>query len=46
MTDENRVLGRVGARELSPEEVDCVSAGFRTIHFTQQPCGPTDFVQD
>jgi hypothetical protein len=46
MTDENRVLGRVGARELSPEEVDCVSGGFRTIHLTGDPSGNTDFAND
>jgi hypothetical protein len=46
MADENRVLGRVGARELSPEEVDYVSGSFRTIHLTQDPCGPTDFAND
>jgi hypothetical protein len=46
MADENRVLGRVGARELSPEEIDRVGGAFRTIHLTGDPSGNTDFAND
>jgi hypothetical protein len=46
MADENRVLSRVGARELSPEEVDRVGGAFRTIYITGDPSGPSDFAGD
>ncbi len=46
MADENRVLGRVGARELSPEEVGRVSGGYRTIYLTADPSGLTDYAPD
>lgn len=31
MNDQNRVLIRKGARELTPEETERVSGGFRTL---------------
>ena len=46
MENDNRVLGRVGARELSQEEIDSVSGSFRTVHLTGGGCGPTDFAPD
>jgi len=36
MNDDNRVLGRIGARDLSDEETNWVSGGFR-VH-TLTPC--------
>jgi hypothetical protein len=36
MNQDNRVLGRIGARDLSPEEVDTVIGGFRSKTVT--PC--------
>jgi hypothetical protein len=45
MENENRVLGRVGARELSLEEIDLVSGSYRTIHLTGG-CNPPDFAND
>jgi hypothetical protein len=36
MDQDNRVLGRVGARDLTNDEVDVVSGGFR-VH-TLTPC--------
>jgi hypothetical protein len=46
MENENRVLGRVGARELSLEEIDLVSGSYRTIHMTGGGCSPPDFAND
>jgi len=31
MNDHNRVLGRQGARELTPTEADLVNGGYRTL---------------
>lgn len=31
MNNDNRVLSRVGARELTQQEVDTVQGGFRTL---------------
>jgi hypothetical protein len=45
MENENRVLGRVGARELSLEEIELVSGSYRTIHLTGG-CNPPDFAND
>jgi hypothetical protein len=36
MNQDNRVLNRIGARELTAEEVDMVVGGFRTHTLT--PC--------
>jgi hypothetical protein len=36
MKEDNRVLGRIGARDLSAEEVNAVSGGFRA--HTVTPC--------
>ena len=37
MNAENRVLSRIGARELSEQEVDAVTGAFKTQH-TLTPC--------
>jgi len=43
MKDQNRVLGRRGARELSPTEADLVNGGFITFSFcTAGPTGDGD----
>ncbi len=44
--DNNRVLGRKGARELTPEEQARVSAGSGTVHLTSTFREPLDFIPD
>jgi hypothetical protein len=39
MNDQNRVLLRQAARELSPEEVESVGGGFHTLVITFGPNG-------
>jgi hypothetical protein len=43
MNDQNRVLVRQGARELTPTETDLVSGGLHTLTLcTAGPCGQRD----
>ena len=40
MNDQNRILIRRGARELTPTETDLINGGFRTLSFCTSSPSP------